>query len=90
MAPTARTRYNGRVMDSLWFGISNDPYVQAEDDVAPYRRLSPRECWGHFVDLMRFTEVLMRTRPPEEWRRAFRVHDALDDPGRWWERIPAR
>lgn len=77
------------MVDATTFGLTDDPYLQAAQEVAPYRHLSPQECWTHFVDLMKFTDVLMRARPAQEWPRWLKIHDGLDDAGRWWERVPA-
>ncbi|MBI3098568.1 MAG: hypothetical protein HYY93_10055 [Planctomycetes bacterium] len=68
--------------------MTDDPFLQAEAEVRPYRGLSHRERFRRFLDLMSFMEELMRTRPVEEWRRIWRAQESLDDPGRWWERIP--
>ncbi len=70
-------------------GIEVDPVRVAEEDVEPYRGLSPAECYAQFVDLMNFTDVLMRPTPVEESYRVWRTLDAIDDPGRWWERVPS-
>jgi hypothetical protein len=77
-------------MKAADFGVTDDPYRQAQDDVAPYRGLTPQECWRRFIELTQFSEMLMRTRPVEEWKRLLQIHDALDNPGRWWERVPNR
>lgn len=70
-------------------GIETDPIRVAEEDVAPCRGLSPAECYAQFVDLMNFTDILMRSTPVEEWYRVWRILDEMDDPGRWWERVPS-
>lgn len=77
-------------MDARDFGVEMDPMRSAEEDVKAYRGLSPAECYAHFLDLMGFTDLIMRSRPIEEWRRTWRRLDQLDDPGRWWERVPER
>ena len=65
-----------------------DPFRSAREDVAATLRLSPEECYAKFQALMAFTDVAMRAVPVEEWRRVWRLLVRLDDPGRWWERVP--
>ncbi len=75
-------------MDTRVLGVETDPYRSAEEEVALYRDMPPSERYACFLDLMDFMESIIRTRPIEEWRRIWRDLDALDDPGRWWERVP--
>jgi len=77
-------------MEARVLGIETDPVRVAEDDVAPYRGLSPAECHSQFVDLMNSTDLQMRSITVQEWYKAWRALDAVDDPGRWWERVPSR
>lgn len=71
-------------------GVEDDPAACAIEDVAPYLTLTPRECYAHFLDVLRLSDHLMRVTPPAEWLKAWKAEDALNDPGRWWERVPSR
>lgn len=70
------------------FGVVEDPYEAAEEEVRPYRGLSPCERYGRFLDLMGFLEGIWKSLPPERRARCDRARTDLDDPGRWWERVP--
>lgn len=77
-------------MNSRVFGVSDDPFDSAREDVASNLALSPRECYARFLDILDLSDHLMRTRPPEEWFRIWKTLDTLDNPGRWWDRVPPR
>jgi len=72
------------------FGVTDDPYQAAAEDVRPYRALTPRERYERFLDLMSFLEEIWRSLHPERRRLCERAGDALDDPGRWWQTVPSR
>ncbi|MBI4576733.1 MAG: hypothetical protein HY722_10765 [Planctomycetes bacterium] len=68
------------------FGLPEDPAAIADEEVAPYRGLSPGERYARFLDLMRLMERIWHSLDPERRRRCERALEALDDAGRWWER----
>lgn len=70
------------------FGIVEDPNEATEEEVRPYRGLSPRERYARFLDLMRFLEGIWNSLGPERRAHYDRIRSELDDPGRWWERVP--
>lgn len=71
------------------FGVTEDARLAAEEDARPYRGLAPAERYRRFLDLMRFMESILRSLDPGKRSRYDRVQTRLDDPGRWWERVPA-
>ncbi len=75
-------------MNARDFGFPDDPYAAAEEDVKPYRGLSPRERYAAFLDLMSFLEKIWKSLDPRKRAHYERVDDELNDPGRWWERVP--
>lgn len=75
-------------MNARDFGVPDDPFAAALEDVEPYRGLSPRERYERFLDLMALLEQIWKSIEPERRRRYERINDQLDDPGRWWERVP--
>ncbi|MBI5243468.1 MAG: hypothetical protein HY922_07235 [Elusimicrobia bacterium] len=77
-------------MDARDFGLTNDPYAEAEEDVRPYRALSPAERYSRLLDLMRFMDRIWGAIEPAKRAGYERAQDELDDPGRWWERVPSR
>lgn len=72
------------------FGISDDAQASVDEDVRPYRDLSPAERYWKFLDLMRFMERVRGAQDPGRRAHYDRVQDQFDDPGRWWERLPSR
>lgn len=86
----AGSPHNAVAMNARQFGVTDDPYEQAAADVAPHRNLTVEECGERFLDLIRFTELAMQNYGDAEWFRIVRIHGSLDDPGHWWERVPAR
>ncbi len=77
-------------MDARDFGMSIDPFEIAEDEVRPYRCLSPRERFERFLGLMSFLERIWRSLPAEKRVRYDRAQAELDDAGKWWERVPSK
>jgi len=72
------------------FGMTDDPQRMAVEEVLPYLRLSPLERYERFLDLMSFFERIWNSLPSDRRARYAEANDRLDDPGRWWERVPAR
>ena len=77
-------------MSAREFGMPDDPQLIAEEEVRPYLRLSPSERYARFLDLMSFLEQIWKSLPADKRERYAKANDRLDDPGRWWERVPAR
>jgi hypothetical protein len=76
------------MVDARDFGWPVDPLQQALEDVEPYLHLSPKERYVCFIDLMRFMEKIWNSIEPGRQARYGRAQEGLDDPGRWWERVP--
>lgn len=76
-------------MDARDFGLSIDPHDCAQEEVRPYLGLSPSERYRRFLDLMSFMESIWKSLDPLKRARYDRIQADLDDPGRWWERVPA-
>lgn len=70
------------------FGVTDDPDASAEEDVRPYLRLTPEQRYRKFLDLMLFMERVWGALPPAKRAHYDRVQARMDDPGRWWERVP--
>jgi hypothetical protein len=68
--------------------MPDDPKEIAAEEVRPYLRLSPSERYARFLDLMGFLESIWQSLPAEQRARSTQAIDGLDDPGRWWERVP--
>jgi hypothetical protein len=66
----------------------DDPFATARADVAPFAALTPQQRFAQFLDVLAFAEVALRRMPEPELLRKWRALDAVDDPGRWWERVP--
>lgn len=77
-------------MTSRDFGMPDDPRRTAADEVKPYLRLTPAERYARFLDLMAFLEGIWTSLPAARRERYSKANDRLDDPGRWWDRVPAR
>lgn len=75
-------------MNARDFGVTDDPYEAAIEDVEPYRRMTPEERYAKFIDLMAFLESIWMSLDPAKRAAADREIAKLDDPGRWWERVP--
>ena len=69
-------------------GGTDDPWASAMDDVEPYRGLTPQERYQRFLDIVSFMERVFKSIDPDKRARYDRARMALDDPGRWWERVP--
>ena len=76
------------MVDARDFGFATDPWQQAEEDVRPYRQLSPQQRYACFIDLMALMERIWKSIDPERQARYASAQAKLDDPGRWWERVP--
>lgn len=70
------------------FGVSEDPDEAALEEVAPFRDLSPAERYLRFLDLVAFYETIWKSLDPGLRARYMLAQRELDDPGRWWERVP--
>ena len=70
------------------FGLTEDPDAAAEEDVRPYRGLSPVQRYKKLLDLLSFMQEIRKSLDPLRRERQDRIQDELDDPGRWWERVP--
>ena len=77
-------------MNSRDFGVTDDPYEEAAEDVRPYVGLTPRERWMKFLDLMAFMERIWKSLDPQRRAQYERAYLSADDSGRWWERIPSQ
>ncbi|MEK7743561.1 MAG: hypothetical protein AAB578_04165 [Elusimicrobiota bacterium] len=77
-------------MNARDFGMTDDPAAAAEEDVRPHRGLSPLERCRKLLDLISFMNDIRRSLDPARRERQERIQDELDDPGRWWERVPSR
>lgn len=77
-------------MSARDFGMPDAPHLIAQEEVRPYLRLSPAERYDRFLDLMSFLEQIWNSLPPDRRARYELANDRLDDPGRWWERVPVR
>lgn len=77
-------------MNARDFGLTDDADLAAEEDVRPYRGLSPAQRYGRFLDLMSYVEQVWRSLEPSRRARYDRAQQELDDPGPWWTRVPAR
>lgn len=69
---------------------SADPDDCARADVAPFVGLSPQQRFAGFLDVLDLSEAMLVRMSEDRRRRAWSALDELDDPGRWWERVPAR
>ncbi|MBI5210379.1 MAG: hypothetical protein HY927_10445 [Elusimicrobia bacterium] len=52
--------------------------------------MAPSERYRRFLDLMRFMDHIWKSLDPDKRAHYDLVQRRLDDPGRWWERVPAR
>ena len=77
-------------MPASQFGMPDDPRRIASEEVRPYLRLSAAERYSRFLDLMAFLESIWNSLPAARRAKYAEANDRLDDPGRWWERVPAR
>jgi hypothetical protein len=77
-------------MSARAFGMSDDPYEAARDEVYPYRALTPEERYSRFLDLMAFLEEIWRSLDSRKRAHYDQAQERLDDLGRWWERVPSR
>lgn len=84
--PCGRIRH----MSAREFGMPEDPRRVAEEEVRPYVGLSPSDRFARFLDLISFIERIWNSLPAERRTQYERANDRLDDPGRWWERVPVR